>query len=205
MADYKLTYFDIDGGRAEPIRIAFQSAGIAFEDHRISFEDFMSARDGFRFRCVPTLEINGAQVTQSNAMCRYVGKLAGLYPEDGLEALYCDEAVGAVEDLLHAIVATFGLQGEKLKAAREKLVEGWLSIYLKGLDEMLARGGDYFADNRLTIADLKVFPVTRWLMSGELDHVPTDIVARLAPKLVEHEKLVTSDPVVVAYYRSRQQ
>lgn len=203
MADYKLTYFDIDGGRAEPIRIAFQSAGIAFEDHRISFEDFMSARDGFRFRCVPTLEIDGVQVTQSNAMCRYVGKKAGLYPEDDQQALYCDEAVGAVEDLLHAVVATFGLQGDKLKVAREKLVEGWMSVYLKGLNEMLARGGDYFADKRLTIADLKVFPVTRWLMSGELDHVPTDIVTQLAPQLVEHEKRVSSDPVVVAYYESR--
>ena len=91
MANYKLTYFDMDGGRAEPIRMAFHAAGIAFEDHRISFQDFMEMRDGFRFRCVPILEIDGAAVTQSNAMCQYVGKMAGLYPDDDLQALYCDE------------------------------------------------------------------------------------------------------------------
>lgn len=203
MADYKLTYFDMDGGRAEPIRMAFHAAGIAFEDHRISFQDFMEMRDGFRFRCVPILEIDGAAVTQSNAMCQYVGKMAGLYPDDDLQALYCDEAMGAVEDLMHAMVTTFGLEGDELKAAREKLVDGWLSVFLKGLNELLERGGNYFADNRLTIADLKVFPLTRWLMSGDLDHVPTDLVGRLAPRLAEHASLVASDPLVVAYYESR--
>mgnify|MGYP000107867368 FL=1 len=203
MADYKLTYFDMDGGRAEPIRMAFHAAGVAFEDHRISFQGFMEMRDGFRFRCVPVLEIDGAAVTQSNAMCQYVGKMAGLYPDDDLQALYCEEAMGAVEDLMHAMVTTFGLEGDELRAAREKLVDGWLSVYLKGLNELLERGGDYFADNRLTIADLKVFPLTRWLMSGDLDHVPTDLVGRLAPRLAEHASRVASDPLVVAYYESR--
>jgi glutathione S-transferase len=203
MSIYKLTYFDMDGGRAEPIRIAFHAAGIEFEDVRISFPEFMEMRGGLRFNCVPVLEIDGVTVTQSNAMCRYVGKMAGLYPDDPMQALYCDEAVGAIEDLMHAMVHTFGLEGDELKAAREKLVDGWLSIFLKGLNEILERGGDYFADNRLTVADLKVFPLTRWLMSGDLDHVPTDIVSRLAPALVEHLDQVAADPVVVSYYESR--
>lgn len=70
MAQYKLTYFDFDGGRGEPIRIAFHSAGIEFEDHRISFEEFMQTRNDMRFTCSPTLEVDGVEVTQSNAMCR---------------------------------------------------------------------------------------------------------------------------------------
>ncbi len=76
------------------------------------------------------LEIDGAAVTQSNALSRYVGKMAGLYPTDDLQALYCDEALDALEDLSHYIVQAFGLQGEELKLAREKLVAGWLPIYL---------------------------------------------------------------------------
>jgi glutathione S-transferase len=203
MANYKLTYFDMDGGRAEPVRICFHAAGIDFEDVRISFEEFMGVRGSLRFNCVPVLEIDGTVITQSNAMCRYVGKMAGLYPDDDLQALYCDEAMGAVEDLLHAMVHTFGLEGDELKAAREKLVDGWLAVFLKGLDEVLERGGDYFADNRLTVADLKLAPLTQWLMSGQLDHVPTDLVDRIAPRLAEHAKRVASDPVVVAYYEAR--
>lgn len=204
MSSYKLTYFDFDGGRAEPIRIAFHAAGIKFEDHRISFPQFSEMRKSTRFNALPVLDVDGVTVTQSNAMARYVGKMAGLYPSDALQALYCDEVLGAVEDLSHHIVRTFGMQGDELRAAREKLVDGWMSVFLRGLNDLLARGGgQYFADNALTIADLKVFVQTRWLCSGSLDHIPADLVQRLAPALVEHEQRVAADPRVVAYYASR--
>lgn len=204
MPTYKLTYFDFDGGRAEPIRIAFHAAGIDFVDHRLTFAEFGKMRKGTRFNSVPVLEIDGAAVTQSNAIGRYVGKMAGLYPADDLQALYCDEVLGALEDLSHYIVRTFGLQGEALRKAREDLVDGWLSVYLRGLAELLARGGgQYFANSELTVADLKAFVQTRSLRSGTLDHVPTDIVQRLAPALVEHQKLIEQDPRVVAYYAAR--
>lgn len=204
MPDYKLTYFDIDGGRGEPIRIALHTAGIDFEDHRISFEEFGKTRHTMRFTCSPTMEIDGQQVTQSNALLRYVGKQADLYPEDALQALYCDEAMEAVEDLLHQIVHTFGLQGEELKSARERLAEKWIIPFIKGFDELLERGGGrYFADNRLTVADLKVYMQVRSLRGGMLDHVPTDLVDRLAPALVQHAERVAADPVVSGYYAAR--
>ena len=168
MTDYKLTYFDFDGGRGEPIRIAFHAAGLGFEDHRISFEEFVKIRTEMRFTCAPTLAIDGAAVTQSNAILRYVGKTAGLYPEDDLQALYCDETMDAVEDMLHHVGRTFGLKGDALKAAREELVGGWLRVFVTGLGQLLERGGDYFADGRLTIADLKVFVQVRSLLAGTL-------------------------------------
>ena len=204
MPDYKLTYFDFDGGRAEPIRIAFHAAGIDFEDNRISFPEFGEMRQGTRFNSVPVLEIDGAAVTQSNALSRYVGKMAGLYPVDDLQALYCDEVLDALEDISHYIVRTFGLEGEELRLAREKLVDGWLSVYLRGLDALLARGGGkYFANNALTVADLKAFVQTRSLRAGNLDYVPADLVDRLAPGLVEHQQRIESDPLVAAYYATR--
>ncbi len=205
MTHYKLTYFDFDGGRGEPIRIAFHSAGIDFEDHRISFEEFVAQRDSMPFRCAPVLEIDGTPVTQSNAMARYVGRIAGLYPEDPQQALYCDEVLGAHEDLLHYVVHTFGLEGDELKRAREELVDGWLSTFVRGFEQLLKRGGgEYFADGRLTMADLKAFVQVRSLRSGTLDHVPTDLVDRLAPTLARHYGRIESDPMVVAYYASRQ-
>lgn len=201
---YKLTYFDFDGGRGEPVRIAFHAAGIDFEDHRISFQEFMQTRSSMRFTCAPTLEIDGVEVTQSNAMLRHVGKLARLYPEDSMQALYCDETMDAVEDLLQHLVHTFSLEGDELKAAREALVDGWITTFIKGYADLLARGGGrYFADDRLTVADLKVSEQTRSLRAGNMDHVPTDLVDRLAPSLVEHHERVASDPIVRAYYESR--
>lgn len=204
MTKYRLTYFNFDGGRAEPVRIAFHAAGIEFEDVRLSFQQFGEMRSTTRFNSVPVLEIDDKVVTQTNAMCRYVGKMAGLYPQDDLQALYCDEAMEAVEDLLHRIVETFGLEGEALRTAREKLVDGWLSIFLRGLDAILARGGgEYFADDRLTMADLKVFVQTRSLTAGKLDYVPADLVQRIAPGLAAHQQRIEKDPVVTEYYESR--
>ncbi len=204
MSKFKLTYFDFNGGRGESIRIAFHAAGVDFEDHRISFEEFTKTRGDMRFTCSPELEVDGVTVTQSNSMLRYVGKMAGLYPEDDLQALYCDEAMDAVEDLLHQIVQSFGLEGDELKAAREKLVDGWITVFVKGLADILERGGgEYFADNRLTIADLKVFMQIRMLRAGTLDHVPTDLVDKLAPGLVQHEERVGNDPIVTEYYAAR--
>ena len=79
-----------------------------------------------------------------------------------------------------------------------------MTVFLKGLEELLIRGGgEYFADNQLTIADLKVFTQTRSLCSGRLDHVPEDTVQQLAPALLEHEKRIGADKRVIAYYSSR--
>jgi glutathione S-transferase len=204
MSKIKLTYFDIDGGRAEPIRIALSIGGIEFEDHRISFSDFGQMRAGTPYNAVPTLEINDGVYGQSNAMNRYFGKQVGLYPADPWQAFLCDEVMDAVEDLLHFLVRTFGMEGDPLKAARNKLVDGAFTTYLKTLNARLeAAGGEYFADGRLTVADLKVFVWIRTLKSGLLDHVPADLVDRVAPLLAQHAERVAADPGVAAYYERR--
>ncbi len=204
MTSYKLTYFDFAGGRGEPIRIALHAAGIDFEDKRLTFPEFSKIRQGTPFNALPVFEIDGVPVSQSNAIGRYVGKLAGLYPDDDLQALYCDETLDAVEDVSQYIGRTLGLEGEELRLAREKLVDGWLTTIIKGLGVLLKRGGgQYFVDNRLSIADLKVLMLTRWLRSGALDHVPKDLVDRIAPNLVEHQVRIDAEPQVIAYYASR--
>lgn len=201
MTQFKLTYFDIDGGRGEPIRLALHIGGIEFEDLRLTFSEFGEARQSFRFRALPVLEIDGQPVTQSTSLARFVGKKVGLYPTDDLQALYCDEAMDACEDLSHAIGNTFGLKDDELKQAREEFVKGPLATYIEGLDGLLARGGgQFFADGCMTVADLKIFVQTRALAKGVLDHVPTDIVEGLAPSLAAHRDRITNDPRITAYY-----
>ena len=204
MTNYKLTYFDIDGGRGEPLRVALHSAGVGFEDDRLSFPEFMEVRGNLRFNAVPTMEFDGAPFTQSNALCRYVGKMAGLYPEDDIQALRCDEVMDAIEDLTARIQPTLFLKDDEQRKAREELADGWMTIFLRGLSELLeSGGGEYFADHRLTIADLKVLFNTRWLRSGTIDHIPADLVDRVAPNLVAHQERIENDPVVTSYYASR--
>ncbi|MBX2836937.1 MAG: glutathione S-transferase family protein [Gammaproteobacteria bacterium] len=204
MSNYKLTYFDIDGGRAEPARIALHAAGLAYQDVRWSFPEFGEKRTAAPFHAVPFIEMDGKVVTQSNAISRYVGKMCNLYPDDPLQALYCDEVLDALEDLNHYVVQTFGLEGDELKQAREVLMNGRLTVFLKGLNGLLARGGgNYFADQCLTIADLKMATMLKMLRSGNLDHIPADFVDNLSPALAAHQERVHKEPIVQAYYASR--
>ena len=73
MQKYKLIYFDIPGGRGEPLRMAMHAAGIDYTDERWTFPEFGEKRSELRFRAVPVLEIDGKVVTQSNAIGRYLG------------------------------------------------------------------------------------------------------------------------------------
>ena len=198
----KLTYFDMHGGRGEAARLALIIGGVDFEDIRISFAEAAAARVSFPFRRVPVLEIDGQEVTHSNGINRFVGKLADLYPNDPVQAAFCDEAMGAVEDITIATVATFSIQDEdEKKAARARLVEGPLTLYLKRIQALLKkRGGEYFAEGRLTVADLKVFVWVRGLRSGNLDYVPTDLSDKVAPLLVEHFERIDNHPKIREYY-----
>ena len=201
MSTLQLTYFDIDGGRAEPARLALHIGGIAFEDKRFGFPEFAEVRKSTPFGQVPTLHVDGVLVTQSDAITRYAGKLAGLYPTDPYQALLCDEVLSAVEDANIKLGTSFGLTGDALKDARTALVNGPLTRYLAWLQtQLLARGGAFFADNRLTVADLKVFVFVRGLQSGRLDHVPTDLVDRVAPALGAYLQRIAETPAIAQYY-----
>lgn len=201
MDKLKLTYFDFAGGRAEPIRLALHIGGISFEDYRFAPADFPEVRKATPLNQVPTLHINDRVVTQSDAILRYAGKLAGLYPEDTLQALFCDEVLSALEDITVKIGATFGLKGEDLKQARDALATETLPRYLRWLQHQLeSRGGAFLADKRLTIADLKALGILRWLASGKLDHIPADLVATVAPQLKDYMDRIGNTPAIAQYY-----
>lgn len=204
MAKLKLTYFDFDGGRGEPARLALHIGGVAFEDHRVTGKDWPAFRDNTPFLAMPTLEVDGQVVSQSNSINRYVGKLSGLYPKDDWQAFLCDEVMDAAEDISTRIGQTINLPEDVKKRAREELAAGPITRYLEQFQARLkAAGGEYFADQRLTVADLKVFMLLRWLRSGALDHIPKDLVERVAPQLVRHFERVASYPKVADYYQRR--
>jgi hypothetical protein len=55
----------------------------------------------------------------------------------------------------------------------------------------------------MTVADLKVFLWVRFLRSGNLDHVPSDLPERHAAGLVALANGVANDDRVSAYYAMR--
>ena len=205
MTELKLSYFDIDGGRGEPARLAMYIGGIKFKDHRIKFDEWPLTKKQMPFHAIPVLTVDNETLTQSNTINRFVGKLANLYPSDSFQAALCDEVMDAVEDIAPKIVATFGIvDAEEKRIAREALASGPISFYLTKLQAYIQkREGDYFADNRLTVADLKVYVWVRHLRSGSLDYIPADLVDNTAPLLVQHQERIDNHPKIVSYYQSR--
>ena len=200
----KLVYFDIDGARGEAARLAMVIGGVQFEDDRVKFADWQARKPSTPFGALPVLELDGQTIAQSNGINRYVGKLAGLYPSDAWQAALCDEAMDAVEEISTRVWSTMTMPETEKKAQRESLAAGPLSYSLDRLQRRLvAQGGQYFADGRLTVADLKVFVWIRHLRSGQLDHVSVDLPDRVAPRLVEHHDRVIEHPAVKAYYAKR--
>ncbi len=205
MPQLKLSYFDFDGGRGEPIRLALAFGNIPFEDHRFALTEWPQVRDTTPLKQVPVMEVDGETITQCNSLIRYAGRLAGLYPVDALEALHCDEAMDTVEDVICKIVPTMFIQDdEEKRIARETLAQGDIPLFLRRLETMLKeRGGRYFAGDRLSVADFKVFLWIRNLQSGILDHIPSDIVKQATPALVAHCTRISEVPEVLAYYQMR--
>lgn len=201
----RLTYFDIHGGRGEPIRLAMFLGKLDFDDHRFPFSDFAEVRKSTPLGQVPTLEIDGQTITQCNAITRYVGKLTNLYPTDAYKALLCDEIMEAVEDISYRLVATFGMSGDELKTSREQILNNYILPQLNWLESKLMDTQTYFVENRLTIADLKVFVYLSWLASGTLDHIPQNTLAESTPKLASFLSNIKSMPEVIEYYQSVKQ
>ena len=198
----KLTYWDMPGGRGEPARLALVVGGVPFEDHRVSFADWPKFRGDAPFHACPYLEVNGTKLSQSNSITRYVGRLAGLYPEDAWQAALCDEMLDAVEDMWVFFGATMGIEDPgALKIARDNLVQNRYHHYLAQMGERLKdAGGEFFADQRLTIADLQVLTICRALGSGQFDHIPKDLVKKTAPNVHDHMKRVLAVPKITDYY-----
>ena len=201
----KLTYFDFDGGRGEPIRLALAYGNIPFEDNRIPGSNWPTVKEQTTLHQMPVMEVDGKIITQTNTLCRFVGKMVNLYPEDPLAAAHADEAMANVEDLLIKMVPSMFMQDpEEKRRAREALTAGPIPLFLRRLGAMLAeRGGQYFAGNRLSVADFRVFLLVRHLQSGALDHIPADIVKQTAPGLAKHFERIGAVPQIVAYYKKR--
>mgnify|MGYP006110567115 CR=1 FL=1 len=90
----KIVYFDVYG-RGEPIRMLLTHAKVAFEDERLTFEEFKTQKEAGKFENgqLPVVFMDdGTQLTQSKALLWLFGKKHGYVPDDAME-LYHGQAV----------------------------------------------------------------------------------------------------------------
>lgn len=173
----ELEYFNMKG-RAEVTRACFWIGNIPFTDVRLSHEEFgkRKAAGKYPHGQVPVLTVDGVTIPQSNAMARYAGKLAGLYPADALQAFLVDSVIDDVNDVINEISQTFRMDPEARKAARIKAAEGSISKLGASLDKKLEHKGKFIVGDKLTIADLTLLIVVNdWVTAGTLDDIPATV------------------------------
>jgi prostaglandin-H2 D-isomerase / glutathione transferase len=203
MPEIKLLYF-AGKGRAEAIRLAFTIGDIPFENETFQFSEFgaLKASGRLPFGQVPLLTVDGVDYTQSGAMLRFAGKLAGLYPrDDDVAALRIDQFVCAVEDVLLAIFKYRGPDKDALLATRTEFVENVGPKLLGGLEAMAKANKEsdtWLAGPKLSIADLALYFVFGNISFGNVDHVQPSMLETY-PVLMASYKGVASHPAVIAW------
>lgn len=199
-----LTYFDLPISRGEECRLALHIAGVDFRDNRLKREEWLALKPTSPYGSMPIFELPGRPpLAHSNAILTYVGREHGLHPSDSFEAARHEGMMNHVEDMRAKISPTARMSDEgERKRAREQLAAVDLPAW-GGYAEKNITGAPFFAGEKLSVVDIKLHIFVRWIVSGTLDHIPTNVFDNF-PKLLAISSAVEQHPGVLSW-RSRQQ
>ena len=154
--DIRLSYFPARG-RAEISRLILAYAAVKYDDIRLTGEEFGKVKPVLPYGSVPILEHKGEVICESMAIAKYLAEECGLAGTCNLTKAQADEIVLGINGIFESVAkCLFAPEGEKA-GLKKKLVEETLPTKLAQLEARLClRGGQYFAGNALTYADLMV-------------------------------------------------
>jgi glutathione S-transferase len=199
MTKPRLIYFDAPVSRGEECRLAFQLAGVDFEDVRIKREDWPALKPTTPFGGLPVLEVPGKPpLGQSNAILALIGRRHGLHPKDELEAARHEAMMCHAEDLRSVVAPTIRIADpDGKRKAREALVADYLPTWA-GRVEKLIGDGPFFAGASIHVVDIKLYMCVRWFNGGAVDHIPATIFSGF-PKLTRLHDAVHADARIKAW------
>lgn len=199
MTSFEMIYFDVPG-RAEACRICLFIANKDFKDTRFGFKDWPSIKPTTPLGSVPVLKIDGVAHTQSIAMARYAGKLAGWYPEDPLEALVCDEILDTLNELTSK--APRSKDPAEMKKLREEFQAGTMTQFSDFVEAAIQRNGGVGVAKSPSIADIVVKGQVDSIKSGMWDHIDPNFYEKY-PGIMATYKMIAENEQIKAYYASR--
>jgi prostaglandin-H2 D-isomerase / glutathione transferase len=189
----KLTYFDMHASRGEECRLALHCAGVEFEDNRINRDTWMSLKANSPFGGLPLFEIPGKPVlAQSNAVLVYIGREYGLHPKDNFEAARHEGLLAHGESLREEIGRTLRMPDAEKKAVREQLAASYIPTWATYAERALTGDGPFVGGDKLSVVDIKLHVIVRWLARGTVDHIPATVfdayprLTRLSAAVGEH-------------------
>ncbi len=182
--ELKIIYFNFPFWRAEVARIPLYISNTKFEDKRITSEEFSYIKENGKmtdgtiipFSQLPVLVIDGQSIAQTGAIARICGKISGFYPDSLVEAGKVDQIIDTATDINMLMRPSMREQDpEKKKLMRQEVSKNDLPKYFGYLENLLKDENIWFAENRMTIADIAIWRLMGWLKSGVIDDIPQDI------------------------------
>jgi glutathione S-transferase len=199
MSKLRLIYFDAPVSRGEECRLALHVAGVDFEDVRINRDVWLAMKAKTPYGALPVLELPGhPPLAQSNAILVLIGRRHGLHPTDDFEAARHEGLMQHAEDLRAKVSPTIRMGDAEKKTAREALVADYLPQWGQFAERNIGHG-PFVGGDSISVADLKLHMVVRWLSSGTVDHIPATIFAG-CPKLMGVHDAVRAHAAVRAWY-----
>jgi glutathione S-transferase len=202
---YQLYYFPIPG-RAESSRVALSLANLSWKDNQIDGKEYMQMkRDGqLPWGLVPMLRTPDGNLSESSAILRYIGAMAGLVPSNSFQAAKVDEFLDGMEPFSRVLSGTFGIDDVEQRADARRAVfnaEGDGTKNLKLLQRKITESSTGWAasTDKMNIADIKIFTELFGLFSGNYDGIDKSILADY-PGLLEYHDKVANEPRMVAHY-----
>jgi len=195
MTDIKLTYFDLKG-RAEISRLILSYSGVRFTDERLTGAQFGAIKSSLAYGQMPILNYKGQVLYQSITIARFLAREFKLAGKSNIESAQADEVVDAVLDLQTGMFKEVGAGNT---AGVEKVLDTTWPAGLANLEKVLtARGGQFFAGNNLTWADLAVY---YFCVDGVGGKTPKDL--RPFPKIANLVQRVGEIPNIKNWMAAR--
>jgi len=170
---------------AEPIRLALFVGDVDFEDKRVTHQEVqeLNLKGQLPFGQVPVLELDGQVFAQTEALLRWAGREAKLYPEEPELQLRCDAVEEALVDMkkvlgpawYNAVLGRNPLTKEPLvtlpDSMREEVIyhlnNTVLPTRFQQLEQFLASSkGPYFCGDRMTVCDLSLYVYASGILDG---------------------------------------
>lgn len=174
----KLTYFDAEG-LAQASRNTLHYGDVAFEDDRITKEEFCQLKPSLPYGQVPVLTVNSkTTIAQSKSILRYVSRLARTYPKDALNAAIIDQWTDLHTEFttllsINLYPTHYGLDDATYDADKHRklLLDTHIPKYLQLLERELNNnedGDDLWLGgmDTLSMADMAWHPTLEWLHLG---------------------------------------
>ncbi|KIH52355.1 glutathione S-transferase protein, partial [Ancylostoma duodenale] len=175
MVHYKLTYFPIRG-LAECARQIFVLAGQEYEDVRLTKEQFAPMKPNMPFGQLPVLEVDGKQLAQSLAICRYLARQFGFAGKTPFDEALVDSLADQYTDYRLEIksyffVAVGRFQGDKDQLKKDVLLparENFLGFITKFLKK---NPSGFLVGDSVTWVDLLISEQCATLLGVESDYL----------------------------------